>query len=381
MINQMLNTIDFYKNLNSFISITNILDPSHYQKLPEDWYIVITDIKGSTKAIEAGLYKHVNIVGVSSIIAVKNACGSVDIPFIFGGDGATLFVPPEKIEMTKQALSTTKRKARTDFNLELRVSIIPAHEIYKRNSHIDIARMKLSSSAHIAMAKGHGLLLAEELTKKTNDFELFATTEIENAHAGLECRWSPIQSAKGEILTLIVQSVNVDNSLVYRKILNDLLQISPDLHLASSESMVATWPPTYLLKELKMKYSPLKSYLLYWFLLVWTGFLSLVINKTRKDPNSQAAKYIKELTKNTDFIKFDETLRMVIDITQDQKNKIVSLLESYKKNKEIFYGIHSSREALITCFIQTNKDHIHFVDGGSGGYALAAKQLKSQRLT
>jgi hypothetical protein len=283
--------------------------------------------------------------------------------------------------MTKQALSTTKRKARTDFNLELRVSIIPAHEIYKRNSHIDIARMKLSSSAHIAMAKGHGLLLAEELTKKTSDFELLTTTEIENAHAGLECRWNPIQSTKGEILTLIVQSVNVDNSLIYRKILNDLLQISPDLNLASSESMVATWPPTYLLKELKMKYSPLKSYILYSLLLIWTGFLSLVINKTRKDPNSQAAKYIEELTKNTDFIKFDETLRMVIDITQDQKNKILSLLESYKKNKEIFYGVQSSNEALMTCFIQTNKDHIHFVDGGSGGYALAAKQLKSQRLT
>ncbi|MEQ1722617.1 MAG: DUF3095 family protein [Pseudobdellovibrio sp.] len=377
----MLNSIDFYKNLNAFINIPNILNPTHYEKLPEDWFIVITDIKGSTKAIEAGLYKHVNIVGVSSIIAVKNACGSVDIPFIFGGDGATLFIPPEKIELAKQALSTTKRKARTDFNLELRVSIIPAQEIYKRNSHIDIARMRLSSSAHIAMAKGQGILLAEELTKKTNDFELLPTSEFENAHAGLECRWSPIQSTKGEILTLIVQSVTVDNPLVYRKILNDILQISPELNLASSDNLVAAWPPSYLLKELKMKYSPLKSYMLYSLLLLWTGFLSFVINKTRKDPNSQAAKYIEELTKNTDFIKFDETLRMVIDVTLDQKNKIVSLLESYKNNKEIFYGIHSSQEALMTCFIQTNKDHIHFVDGGSGGYALAAKQLKSQKLT
>lgn len=377
----MLNTMDFYKNLSAFINIPNILNPSNYDKLPDDWFIVITDVKGSTKAIEAGLYKDVNIVGVSSIIAVKNACGDTDVPFIFGGDGATMFIPPEKIEVAKQALSATKRKALSDFNLNLRVSIIPASEIYMRNSQIEIARMKLSSTAHIAMAKGQGILLAEELTKKSNDFDLVPTTEFENAHAGLECRWSPIQSTKGEILTLIVQSVNVDDPQIYRKILNDLVQINPDLSLVSSDGLVASWPPNNLLKELKMKYSMVKAYALYGLLLLWTGFLSFVINKTRKNPESLASKYIEELTKNTDFIKFDETLRMVIDVTPDQKSNIISLLESYKAKKEIYYGVHSSREALMTCFVQTNKDHIHFVDGGSGGYALAAKQLKAQKLT
>jgi hypothetical protein len=377
---KMLKTIDFYKNLNAFIDIPNILNPESYEKLPEDWFVVITDVKGSTKAIESGLYKDVNIVGVSSIIAVKNACGEIDIPFIFGGDGATLFIPPEKIEITKQALSTTKRKARSDFNLDLRVSIIPAIEIYKRNSHIDIARMKLSSTAHIAMAKGQGILLAEELTKKTNEFDLVPTNEFKNAHNGLECRWNPIKSIKGEVLTLIVQSANSSDPHVYRKILNDLVQVCPELNLVSSEGLVAAWPPGYLLKELKMKYSTLKSCFLYILLLLWTGFLSYVINKTRKDPNSLASKYIDELKKNTDFIKFDETLRMVIDVTQEQKNKIIALLEAYKENKEIYFGVHCSGEALMTCFVQMNKDHIHFVDGGSGGYAMAAKQLKSQRI-
>src|SRR5438105_3869370 len=111
---------DFYKNISAFVNIPNILNSDNYQKLPVDWFIVITDIRGSTKAIEAGRYKDVNIVGVSAIIAAKNICGDVDIPFIFGGDGATIFVPPQKIEDVKRALSTTKRKARDDFKLELR---------------------------------------------------------------------------------------------------------------------------------------------------------------------------------------------------------------------------------------------------------------------
>lgn len=39
-----------------------------------------------------------------------------------------------------------------------------------------------------------------------------------------------------------------------------------------------------------------------------------------------------------------------------------------------------SKESLVTCFVQSTDpgEHIHFVDGGDGGYAMAAKQLKTQ---
>jgi hypothetical protein len=34
---------------------------------------------------------------------------------------------------------------------------------------------------------------------------------------------------------------------------------------------------------------------------------------------------------------------------------------------------------VITCFAKNCKDqHIHFIDGGDGGYAMAARQLKAQ---
>ena len=34
----------------------------------------------------------------------------------------------------------------------------------------------------------------------------------------------------------------------------------------------------------------------------------------------------------------------------------------------------------MTCVVPSYKDgtHIHFIDGGDGGYAMAAKQLKAQ---
>ena len=45
----------------------------------------------------------------------------------------------------------------------------------------------------------------------------------------------------------------------------------------------------------------------------------------------------------------------------------------------LFYGIQISDSALMTCMVFDRKDrHLHFVDGASGGYALAAKQMKGQ---
>lgn len=50
--------------------------------------MVIADVVGSTQAIEAGADRDVNTVGVACIAAVVNVDRSVDIPFVFGGDGS-----------------------------------------------------------------------------------------------------------------------------------------------------------------------------------------------------------------------------------------------------------------------------------------------------
>lgn len=45
-------------------------------------------------AIRSGLYKAVNILGVSVITAVVNVAKPLTIPYMFGGDGASLCIPP-----------------------------------------------------------------------------------------------------------------------------------------------------------------------------------------------------------------------------------------------------------------------------------------------
>ena len=91
------------------------------------------------------------------------------------------------------------------------------------------------------------------------------------------------------------------------------------------------------------------------------------------------SKYPKELIENTDFRKFDEALRMVLDVSDTQLAVIEEELERARQSGELVYGLHRAPSALITCYVRSYVgNHVHFVDGSDGGYALAAKKLKAQ---
>ena len=66
-----------------------------YRAAPDDWALVVTDIVDSTGAIARGLHKTVNFVAAMGIAGLRNLCAPVRIPFLFGGDGAVVLVPPE----------------------------------------------------------------------------------------------------------------------------------------------------------------------------------------------------------------------------------------------------------------------------------------------
>ncbi|EMN72520.1 PF11294 domain protein, partial [Leptospira interrogans serovar Bataviae str. UI 08561] len=46
-----LNTQNFYKYLPSLSSFTDIIEPSNYFTVPDDWNLIITDVVNSTDAI------------------------------------------------------------------------------------------------------------------------------------------------------------------------------------------------------------------------------------------------------------------------------------------------------------------------------------------
>ena len=60
--------------------------------------------------------------------------------------------------------------------------------------------------------------------------------------------------------------------------------------------------------------------------------------------------------------------------------QIEDLLENASRANICRYGLHRQSSALMTCIVPSplTRDHMHFIDGGSGGYAMAASQLKAK---
>src|SRR3954465_4565160 len=55
------------------IPLSDLLTEEHlFYKVPANWYVVITDIKNSTAAIQEGLHEAINLVATGSIVALLN---------------------------------------------------------------------------------------------------------------------------------------------------------------------------------------------------------------------------------------------------------------------------------------------------------------------
>lgn len=61
--------------------------------VPENWHVIVTDIKGSTETVAAGLHQQINLIATGNTVANLNIAFNkgITIPIFFGGDGATIF--------------------------------------------------------------------------------------------------------------------------------------------------------------------------------------------------------------------------------------------------------------------------------------------------
>jgi hypothetical protein len=80
---------------------------------------------------------------------------------------------------------------------------------------------------------------------------------------------------------------------------------------------------------------------------------------------------------NTDYRKYDESLRMILAGSAAQRNALDERLRSLANSGKIKYGIHAAKGAVITCLVGNySNNHVHFLDAAGGGYAKAALQMK-----
>ena len=291
-----MNGEDFYAQLPAFSALEGLTDDRHYRDAPADWLIFVTDVRGSTAAVAAGRYKEVNTIGAATIVAAANACVGLEFPFVFGGDGATLLVPPSARQAVGHALRYLAWKSERDFGLALRVGCVPVAEVLARGKGVRVARRELSPGNHIAMFTGGGLNEATAMIKSADGRWLVEDpAEAPGSVDGLECRWCAVPARHGRILSLILWAPG-DHLPLYRELLKAILDIAPQPMPITPQNLPTRWPPEFLMHEAKLKKRGwLSQWLHYAGVLMLTGLLTLIVKRTQNDPESVAARYIASL--------------------------------------------------------------------------------------
>src|SRR5277367_4766462 len=321
----------FYGGIPVFRGFGSLMDPALYSPLPEDWSIGIADIVESTKAIAEQRYKAVNTAGASVIAAVTNALEGREFPFVFGGDGASFAVAPSDLERARDALAATAAWVDESLSLKLRVALVPVKSVRAQGLDVRVARFGPSANLSYAMFSGGGLGWAEAAMKRGEFAVAAAPSGTQPDLSGLSCRFEEMPATRGLILSvLVVPALDADPAL-FRKVIEDIIDLverSPDAgRPVPLGGPPLRWPPagmeyearaarggSLMRRRVSVLGNTLFAYVVMRFGIRVGGFVPKI--------------YTRQVVENSDFRKYDDGLRMILDCTPELERALTQRLDA-----------------------------------------------------
>ena len=376
----------FFAELPLLGKAADTFDTSKYRAAPGDWVLVVTDIVDSTVAIANGKHKTVNYVAAMAIGALKNLCAPTPIPFLFGGDGSVVMVPPHHADAARLALARVRGFAQREFGLALRVGLASVSVLRQFGSDVIVGRFEPTAGNSFGVFLGGGVGLLETAVRGRGEAALVASAaipaQLDDGEpvdlAGLTCRWNPLRSVRGKMLTVIIQGA-ANPGAMHAQVMRLAGQVA-DTQPVRLDTLSMSWPPKgFMLEAQAMRGAgPLWKSMVK--VLIETLIARVFFIVRRPMGGFDPDKYRAEVTTNTDFCKHDDTLSFVIDCPLDGIDMIRALLDQQMAAGALRYGMSVSETALMTCIVTSPSQslHVHFVDGADGGYTSAAKTMKAR---
>ena len=380
-----MNSARFYSDLpaRTVALIDLMADEAHFCAVPEDWQVVLTDVRSSTQALGDGRYREVNLVAAGSIIAALNIAHreGIELPFFFGGDGATLLVPATLAGPIEAALRVHRENTRVNFGLDLRVGSVAVADIYRSNVGLRIAKVDINHQGLIIpVALGEGLLHAERIVKGEGRVPAPPPAADETVDLeGMECRWDnigpPVDTQEVVCLLVTIRRMERQAAIIsgvlkeIETAYGPLAQRSP----VSRPRLKLDKAPGRIATEMHARFGRFDfAYFAENWLRTLIGGLYFAFNKA-------GAYYLDRLVQLSDTLMIDGRINTVMSGTAGPRNTLVAVLNRLEEQGDIVFGMRVCSASVMSCYVRDRRDqHIHFVDGLGGGYTLAASMLKQK---
>jgi Protein of unknown function (DUF3095) len=296
-------------------------------------------------------------------------------------------VPPGRQDDMRRALARVRGVARREHGLTLRAGLVPVAALRAHGSDVRVARYEPTPGNSFGIFAGGGVALLEDAVRGRAAPELGALADIPEALddgqpvdlSGLSCRWAPLQSKHGKMLTLIIHGA-ADAGTLFAEVMR-LAGQDGDPRAARPDNLRAVWPPKDFMLEARARCRG--GWLPWWALRVLAETLLAkgVIARGKPVGGFDPQRYREEIRSNTDFCKHDRTLCLVLDCALPRIDAICRHVEHSAAAQGFEWGMNVSDTALMTCLVTSETEglHVHFVDGGGGGYTSAALKLKAAR--
>jgi hypothetical protein len=298
---------------------------------------------------------------------------------VFGGDGASFAVAPGDAEKAREALAATAAWADGELGLTLRVALVPVAAIRAQNLDVRVARYGPSENLSYAMFSGGGLAWADAAIKRGEFAVAPAPPGTWPDLTGLSCRFQEFPAARGLILSLLILPAPGADPAAFRALTEEivtLIESSPEAgRPVPAEGPKFGWPPQGI--DLEAHTLPGSGRFKRARVLATTLVAFLIMRSGLRVGGFVPATYMRQVVENSDFRKYDDGLRMIIDCTPQLADRIERRLAAAAGT--VRYGAYRQDAAMMTCFTPSplRSDHVHFVDGARGGYAAAATALKA----
>jgi hypothetical protein len=302
---------------------------------------------------------------------------------VFGGDGALVALAPGEQEAARPALAALRTWSSERLGLELRAALVPVADIRAAGHDVRAARFRASDEVAYAMFSGGGANWADREMKAGHFLVTPAPAGAQPDLTGLSCRFLPMRARSGAILSIIVLPREDGDVAAFGELVMRLLELLSGEerggHPVPVEGPQMTWPPRTVALEARAQAPPGERLRARARALTQSAFARASDRTGRTLGGFNAREHYADASMNADFRKFDDGLKLTVDVPDAVSAQIEELLAAAVGEGVCRYGTHRQDEAIMTCIIPSHleRDHVHFVDGAAGGYALAAAMLKA----